>query len=450
MTSITTPARIAVLCAIALMLATPLCPQLLALDDHNPVGVTGAFEGVITTGCAYNVLNHNATRQIDDIVVPGSIGKYPLKMTRYYNSRLISAWGGLGPGWSHEYLWGNGDGKIEYPNGSVWDNSCSERLGISGPVGLSDWPTTRNGNPAFRLADGGTVVFGPVVVNGTTYHSVATEIIDPYGQTTTITYYPNSLQMNRVTEPGGRYLQFTYNGPLIARVDAYDGRGNRIDYVVYNYTSRPTGGNMIPTAMCLTSVTYSDNTSATYTYEPDNVPERPDLGSIRFLPLVSTCNDVRYHGPMRRIAYEYQGGPHGAILNERYSPGDGAKGAMVSQIDPPAPSPIIYDPNFDTTYTEYRGDGPTRRFVYTDLHLTRSHTEPDGCPLGFSGPAPQQFLLNYTDFQGHTTYLGLRYELVCQFSPGRESAYHDLCARIASAHWHWRGPDHHASRRQSH
>ena len=49
-------------------------PPLLALDDHNPIGVTGAFEGVITTGCAYNVLNHSATRQIDDIVVPGSIG----------------------------------------------------------------------------------------------------------------------------------------------------------------------------------------------------------------------------------------------------------------------------------------------------------------------------------------------------------------------------------------
>ena len=107
MTSITTAARIAVLFAIALMFTTPLCPRLLALDDHNPVGVTGAFEGVITTGCAYNVLSHNATRQIDDIVVPGSIGKYPLKMTRYYNSRLISAWGGLGPGWSHEYLWGS-------------------------------------------------------------------------------------------------------------------------------------------------------------------------------------------------------------------------------------------------------------------------------------------------------------------------------------------------------
>jgi hypothetical protein len=59
-------------------------PRFLAGDDHNPIGVTGAFEGVITTGCAYNALSHNATRQIDDIVVPGAIGKYPLKMTRYY------------------------------------------------------------------------------------------------------------------------------------------------------------------------------------------------------------------------------------------------------------------------------------------------------------------------------------------------------------------------------
>jgi uncharacterized protein DUF6531 len=71
-------------------------------DDHNPIGVSGVFEGMITTGCAYNVLNHNARREIDDIVVPGSIGKYPLKMTRYYNSRRTPGYGTLGTGWTHE------------------------------------------------------------------------------------------------------------------------------------------------------------------------------------------------------------------------------------------------------------------------------------------------------------------------------------------------------------
>jgi hypothetical protein len=53
--------RTAILFAIAMVVAMPLCPRLLADNDHNPIGVTGAFEGVITTGGAYNVLNHTPT-----------------------------------------------------------------------------------------------------------------------------------------------------------------------------------------------------------------------------------------------------------------------------------------------------------------------------------------------------------------------------------------------------
>ena len=135
---------------------------MLAFDDHNPVGVTGAFEGVITTGCGYNVLNHNATRQIDDIVVPGAIGKYPLKMTRYYNSRSTAGYGGLGAGWSHGYQWGfsSRDQKVEHPNGNVWDRGCFSDEGT--PLGVSDgWQTLTLGQNGFtgdfRLGDGGTI-----------------------------------------------------------------------------------------------------------------------------------------------------------------------------------------------------------------------------------------------------------------------------------------------------
>jgi RHS repeat-associated protein len=383
--------------------------RLLALDDHNPIGVTGAFEGIITTGGAYNVLNHNATRQIDDIVVPGAIGKYGLKMSRYYNSRRESGWSLMGPGWTYEYLWSWDSfyGKAEYPNGNVWESTCA-----GNPLGVSDWPGQLNGDPTFRLADGGTVVFGAVVVNGTIYHSVATQIIDPYGQPTTITYYANTFQIYRVAEPGGRYLQFNYspvNGvPMLTEVDAYDGRGNRIDYVVYHYTSQPTGGTVVTSAMCLTSVDYSDGQHASYTYRTDNVPEHQDPCpcSIRTLPLVSGCDDVRYHGPMRRIAYEYPDqGAHGAILRERYwdgVPGHEPNGQAVSRIDPPAPSPLIQEVNFDTTYTEYRGDGPTRTFTYTPLHVHRPGD--DSCPT--SSPVPQQFLTDYTDFRRNNTHLG--------------------------------------------
>jgi hypothetical protein len=75
-------------------------------DYEGPIGVTGIFNGNVTTGCSYDPMTHSAKRTIDDIVVPGSVGKYPLKMTRYYNSRAhyyaLTAIG-LGPGWAHEY-----------------------------------------------------------------------------------------------------------------------------------------------------------------------------------------------------------------------------------------------------------------------------------------------------------------------------------------------------------
>ena len=389
------------LCGFLLAFTAPrVCAQ---VDDHNPVGAMGTFEGVITTGCAYNVLNHSTTRAIDDIVVPGSIGKYPLKMTRYYVSRDFGD-SRMGPEWRHEYSWDAGQGKVEYPNGNVWDNYCED------PVGVSDWPVPPGQYTygAFRLADGGTIVWQPF---GTGQQ--VSQIIDPYGQITTITYDNVNGAWMKVTEPGGRYLYFVFtqqpNGArMLTRVEAH-GLGNNTvtDWVNYTYASKPTGGGTITTAMCLTRVDYSDGTSATYTYEYDNVPEQPTRGSVKFCPLVSTCNDVRYHGPMRRIAYDYQGnGPHGAITAERYSASDGIKGLTVSSVPGNLPSPLSGGDviQMPTQFTETRGDSPTRTFNYTWLHV---HRDPENgpCPT-LAGPAPSQFLQSYTDFQGHTTQLG--------------------------------------------
>ena len=89
------------------------------------------------------------------------------------------------------------------------------------------------------------------------------------------------------------------------------------------------------------------------------------------------------------------------------------------------------NPIFDTTYTEYRGDGPTRTFNYTRLHLHRFPD--DSCPTRtLMVPADQQFLLNYTDFQGNTTILGYDPQLVCQFGQRRQQQYHLLPARPTS------------------
>jgi hypothetical protein len=292
------------------------------------VGVTGIFNGNVATGCSYDPLAHSAHRAIDDIVVPGSIGKYPLKMTRYYNSRAqyygLTAIG-LGPGWAHEYSWlvWSGGSKVISPNGSVYDSFCEQ------PVGVSEgWESHSGLNGTWRLADGGRVVF----TNGG-----ATSIIDPYGLTTTITYDQNTGLRTRVTEPGGRYLAFTYGESdpdgtrLLTQVDAYDGRGNRIDWVTYSYGLKSPGSGRASMKM-LTEVAYSDGTSASYTYQEDNVTENLPT-SYKIRPLLSTCNDVRYNGPMRQIAYLARHSELAAYAPARYSAGNQPSGGAVSKLD---------------------------------------------------------------------------------------------------------------------
>ena len=148
-------------------------------DYEGPVGVAGIFNGNITTACSYDPLTQSAKRTITDLVVPGSVGKYPLKMTRYYDSRAqYYAFGiGLSPSWEHEYgylLWSGGH-KVVSPDGSTYDDFC----GL--PVGVSErWEQrTDPYNGTFRLADGGKVIF---------QYGSAVAIEDPYGQRTTIAH----------------------------------------------------------------------------------------------------------------------------------------------------------------------------------------------------------------------------------------------------------------------
>jgi hypothetical protein len=66
--------------------------------SNNPGGVTAEYHGSITTAGYYDPYTGNAKREIDDIVVPGSIGAYPLKYTRTFNTRGSA-------GWTHNYEW---------------------------------------------------------------------------------------------------------------------------------------------------------------------------------------------------------------------------------------------------------------------------------------------------------------------------------------------------------
>jgi hypothetical protein len=370
----------------AMVIALPLS-RVLAQSTPNggyqsPVGVTGLFSGNVTTGCSYDPLSHNARRQVDDIVVPGSIGKYPLKMTRYYNSRKEGV-SSLGPGWSYEYGWGSSGSKIAYPDGNVNDHSCFDVVGAS-----DRWETAPDGTQWWRLADGGAVIFDSNT-------GAVNAIVDPYGQKTTI---QRGTNWTKVTEPGGRYLYFTLNQGMLTRVDAHGhGDATITDWVIYHYAPKGVDdADPSKTMNCLTQVDYSDGTHAYYDYVQDNVANDTTAGTIKVLPLLSTCDDVRYNGPMRQIAYDYQNhAQHGVITAER----SGLNGLVVSSIG----NLTITSLSMPTNFTETRGDDPSRTFTYTDLRFY--YRTGDNCPSTANGVG-QQFLLSYTDFQGHTTQLG--------------------------------------------
>jgi YD repeat-containing protein len=327
-------------------------------------------------------------------------------MTRYYNSRQLYYGSGLGPGWAHEYSWlltGAGH-KLVSPHGNTSDDSCG------GPVGVSEgWEQRADAyNGTWRLADGGKVVFSGGRVS---------DIYDPYGQRTRIAY-DGSGQRVKVTEPGGRCLWFTYSDQdpdgarLLTWVEAFgvDGSpgtpthptGQHTDWVNYTYTSVSPGVQGREKKM-LTGVSYSDGTSASYQYCNDNVIESPT--SHKMYPLLQRCDDGRYNGQMRTIWYQYQAaGPHGVIINEKY-PGIGAVSAIAPGV--PVTGGHAGDYSMPTVFTETRGDGPSRTFTYTDFTWHVGQDDPPSpCPdITSSGP-PQQMLDHYTDFQGHTTYLG--------------------------------------------
>jgi hypothetical protein len=66
------------------------------VGNDNPTGVTGEYNGSITTGGSYDPYTGNAKRFVDDLSVTGSLGVYPLKWTRVLNTRNPG-------GWSHSY-----------------------------------------------------------------------------------------------------------------------------------------------------------------------------------------------------------------------------------------------------------------------------------------------------------------------------------------------------------
>ncbi|HZC81087.1 MAG TPA: hypothetical protein VE222_05115, partial [Nitrospiraceae bacterium] len=361
--------------AVHLFLGALFCAaSALGQGENNPTGVTGIYNGNITTGGNYDPFTGNAMRVVDDIVVPGAVGAYPLKWTRYANSRGTS-----GFLWQFSYSYymePMNQVSAGFPDGRIIGNGFSVDCPPV-PAGVEEKIGTWNGYHAIRLADGGVVAFSDTYwitiigkdVNGNTVTNPAAQmdplyVVDPYGQITTISYDPVSYtrdgatasyhQRSRVTEPGGRYLQISYTSTdptdaLVSRVEAFDGQNHMLDSVDYTWDPTWRAPTSSEYKTVLNRVRYSDGQSAIYTY----TATQNGQNDYNHNPVLFTADDVRYAGPMRQIAYDY----HLALVADEKNL---ITRESVSALA--APTPANSDPTEQRTET--RGDGASRTFIY--------------------------------------------------------------------------------------
>ena len=387
--------KLKLLSAFIAVAALATSPDLMAEQgDDNPTGVAGVFNGQITTAGNYDPYTGNVMREVDDIVVPGSLGAYPLKWSRYFNSHMTYQNPLIGGQWRFSYrdyqtCMGTTactpDGR-QFPLGGGMVYGVAEHF-ASGP---SPYNT-------LYLADGGKVL----------YNGVPVQIIDPYGLVTTLTWSGSPSHLDKVTEPGGRYLQITWDSThtYITSVQAFDGivgHNTPTQWVNYTWTTqtlRMPDGTQPNSFKVLTRADYSDGSFATYTYQEENYPVPICTPSLHwgwwYAALLATADDVRYNGPMRQIAYQYYSTSNKTRISSE-------KNLVTGE----AVSTIVGISNVVTTQVqENRGDGATRTLDYykgvTCMVCPPPDTEP--CPRD---PIPTDGKLqDYTDFLGHMTTL---------------------------------------------
>lgn len=367
--------------ALILIALVSLSPRILAqTQEPNLTGPAGIFNGNISTADAVSTMDlwtENYRRgPIDDIVVPGTVGAYPLKFSRTYNSKDLENWeqnilpsgalgNSMGQYWRHSYSWAVGSwqgGTIANPHsaeGYVFPDGRTiphppilDCPAYFGPAPIEEgWNGTN-----WVMADGGKIHLDGG--HGWGYNGgqidyivgvAADQVTDPYGLVTTIehdTSCTNCGKQNRlkkVTEPGGRYLFFTYHDSvpgdpdalgLIKRVEAFDRDAAAPQdrplglWVEYHYETN--NGRRY-----LSQIDYSDNSHAYYHWNYSANPVYMD-----------EAQDSHYSQAMRRIKYS---NPEGAMSEKNFF------GEIVSQATP-APSATPDTKN----KKEVRGDGASR------------------------------------------------------------------------------------------
>jgi RHS repeat-associated protein len=382
------------------LLLLPLGQVHAQVGYNNPTGISGIFNGNVTTGCSYDPYTANAMRTITDIVVAGAVGEYPLAFSRTANSRNV--WnGGLGVagGWRHNYDWYLENSPyntqpnfppaaytVDFPDGRsetfqfvTWDPVDYRVWGTNGittSAGVRDRFQPLNMSSLLGylvLPDGGKVEFKATQHSygqDWYYSYVAQAIIDPYGVRTSFTYNTDGT-LSTITEAAGRWIQLIYGtvgtSNVITQVKGSDGR-----IINYNYSYSAINPNGTLYAH-LDSVDYFSTWTAYYSYQI------PNVGSANGVPLLKTCDDPMYPGPMRGLAYTYRtaNNPDGSAATMGQIQSENYYNTASHAIGSPVSTLTVGAVGNSNIRTETRGDGsnPTRTFTYLSTGYLSSCTD---------------------------------------------------------------------------
>ena len=230
------------------------------------------------------------------------------------------------------------------------------------------WKKQYGGVFTLYRSDGGQVTLAMQADGG----CKAATITDRYGNITNLNYYSSGTyigKLKKIIEPAGRWIQINYvtynNGPLIASIQTSNGQTANYNYQIFSGT----------TYTCLTSVVYNGDVDpnnipyqASYTYQADNT-------GAGLRPLLLTCDDPHFQGPLTQIKYTFHpagtGVTYGQIQNEIST----AYNTAISTYTA-------------TTRQNVRGDGPSQSF-------------------GYSYASPNDYLISYeTDFENNSSEYG--------------------------------------------
>ena len=405
-------------------------PPTLAPEDATPTTNTDV-SSFIATGCGYDAWTGSARRVVHDIFpVAGSIGAGGLKLDRTYsshNNALEQEDSPRAPGQQYaaarlSYCWSmrGRDGLnsstdlyvVHFPDGRVEGFHSPENSGITGETAWRSGLGTKErlkfsgpppGTADLYLEDGSVVHFGyetdfiEQTPPGDHIHPLnylldiftPTGVTDPQGLLTrfTMEQIPGTFEiydkrLKTVTDPGGQTLTYSYDAyGGITQIAASDGQ-----WVGYS-----------PSYQDAATVTYSDGTSASYTYDVITTID-PDTGDPGAPVLVwSTAQDTRAEGPMQSIQYTYRSNPPpkfgGQIISEQHYP----NGII--------PVSTFTSDDLRTTATDTRGDGPARTLFMSKsgkTPLLRWKNDFNGIPEYFYYDS-HNYLTQFTDRRNVST-----------------------------------------------